>query len=75
MKILMYVCMLRWIFFPCMFHDEVACLHVERHMVMGAAIFSCMLCDDVACLHIERNSLVGVSYLDIEDFCTSGSVQ
>ena len=36
-----------------MFHDEVACFHVEGHMIMGVGLFSCMLCDDVACLHVE----------------------
>ena len=54
MKILMYVCMLRWFSHAC--HDEVAYLHVERHMVVGAGLFSCMSCDDVTCLHVKRNS-------------------
>ena len=42
--------------FSCIFHDQVACLHVKRHMIVGVDFFSCMLCDDVACLHVERNS-------------------
>ena len=64
MKILMYACMLRWVFFhEC--HDEVACLHVERYMVVGVGLFSCILCDDVACLHVKINMLVEINLLGI----------